>query len=383
MRSCMNLHGGVARMVIVRAVPCEGLVAPYIKCIRGCGRHRPCVSCYCCCCGCGCEFRFQHVDHSLETSAPACHKVWCSQWNFVIHDSLTPYCVALWWMWCPLQLAREGHEHRLFHRRISIETFWKGRSLDPFFSRKRNKSNPNSKSQTLVHWCFCVHTAPTKYVNLYRLTPKRCFRCEPSLHDSRYSLSAYGTSSERGQTRCLVACFCSAYVASGVLQLFQNDGRDLQFSGLLNCIFMFFQFYVDLYASTFTFNFTSPSSPSYLFILSTSKFIPFPSNFVSRQDATTLFRDYINPYFKEKNSQEVTWTYFDVRHISSFDLDGLERFLINDWEGMRYFISLCNILLMEEILHHLGYINLVNNEINYISTGAGFLPSKVVLLIGC
>jgi len=38
---------------------------------------------------------------------------------------------------------------------------------------------------------------------------------------------------------------------------------------------------------------------------------------------------------------------------------------------------------MEEILHHLGYINLVNNEINYISTGAGFLPSKVVLLIGC
>ena len=35
------------------------------------------------------------------------------------------------------------------------------------------------------------------------------------------------------------------------------------------------------------------------------------------------------------------------------------------------------ILLMEEILHHLGYINLVNNGINYISTGAGFLPSTV------
>jgi len=29
---------------------------------------------------------------------------------------------------------------------------------------------------------------------------------------------------------------------------------------------------------------------------------------------------------------------------------------------------------MEEILHHLGYINLVNNGINYLSTGAGFLP---------
>ena len=36
-----------------------------------------------------------------------------------------------------------------------------------------------------------------------------------------------------------------------------------------------------------------------------------------------------------------------------------------------------HILLMEEILHHLGYINLVNNGINYISTGAGFLPSTV------
>jgi len=35
------------------------------------------------------------------------------------------------------------------------------------------------------------------------------------------------------------------------------------------------------------------------------------------------------------------------------------------------------ILLMEEILHHLGYINLENNEINYISTGAGFLPPTV------
>ena len=35
------------------------------------------------------------------------------------------------------------------------------------------------------------------------------------------------------------------------------------------------------------------------------------------------------------------------------------------------------ILLMEEILHHLGYINLVNNGINYVSTGAGFLPSTV------
>ena len=29
--------------------------------------------------------------------------------------------------------------------------------------------------------------------------------------------------------------------------------------------------------------------------------------------------------------------------------------------------------------NHLGYINLVNNEINYISNGAGFPPSTVSL----
>ena len=33
---------------------------------------------------------------------------------------------------------------------------------------------------------------------------------------------------------------------------------------------------------------------------------------------------------------------------------------------------------MEEILHHLECINLVNNGINYISAGAGFLPSTVL-----
>jgi len=31
------------------------------------------------------------------------------------------------------------------------------------------------------------------------------------------------------------------------------------------------------------------------------------------------------------------------------------------------------ILVLEEILHHLGCINLVNNGINYLSTGAGVL----------
>ena len=40
-------------------------------------------------------------------------------------------------------------------------------------------------------------------------------------------------------------------------------------------------------------------------------------------------------------------------------------------------VSEAVILLMEEILHHLGYINLINNGINYISTGAGFLPSTL------
>ena len=39
--------------------------------------------------------------------------------------------------------------------------------------------------------------------------------------------------------------------------------------------------------------------------------------------------------------------------------------------------NLMLLLLMEEILHHLGCINLVNNGISYLSTGAGFLPSTV------
>ena len=35
------------------------------------------------------------------------------------------------------------------------------------------------------------------------------------------------------------------------------------------------------------------------------------------------------------------------------------------------------VLLMEKILHHLGCKKLVNNGRNYLSTGAGFLPSTV------
>ena len=35
------------------------------------------------------------------------------------------------------------------------------------------------------------------------------------------------------------------------------------------------------------------------------------------------------------------------------------------------------VLLMEEILHHLGFKKIVDNGINYLSTGAGFLLSTV------
>ena len=38
--------------------------------------------------------------------------------------------------------------------------------------------------------------------------------------------------------------------------------------------------------------------------------------------------------------------------------------------------------LMEEILHHLGFIKLVNNGINYLSTGAGFLPATATHDVG-
>jgi hypothetical protein len=33
---------------------------------------------------------------------------------------------------------------------------------------------------------------------------------------------------------------------------------------------------------------------------------------------------------------------------------------------------------MEEILHHLEWLKPINNEINSLSTGAGFLPSTVL-----
>ena len=36
------------------------------------------------------------------------------------------------------------------------------------------------------------------------------------------------------------------------------------------------------------------------------------------------------------------------------------------------------VLLLEEILHHLVRMKPINNGINYLSTGAGFLPSTVV-----
>ena len=39
------------------------------------------------------------------------------------------------------------------------------------------------------------------------------------------------------------------------------------------------------------------------------------------------------------------------------------------------------ILLMEEILHHLGWKKPANNGMNYLSSGAGFLPSTVGLYI--
>ena len=44
---------------------------------------------------------------------------------------------------------------------------------------------------------------------------------------------------------------------------------------------------------------------------------------------------------------------------------------------MEMVISNHFLLLMTEILTHLGCINPVNNRINYLSTGAGFQPSTV------
>ena len=46
---------------------------------------------------------------------------------------------------------------------------------------------------------------------------------------------------------------------------------------------------------------------------------------------------------------------------------------------LTYLITGIQVRLMEEILHHLGCKEPVNNRINYLSTGAGFLPSTVCL----
>ena len=43
------------------------------------------------------------------------------------------------------------------------------------------------------------------------------------------------------------------------------------------------------------------------------------------------------------------------------------------------YLNLVIILLTEEILHHLGCIKPVTSGINYLSTGAGFFPSTVVV----
>ena len=56
----------------------------------------------------------------------------------------------------------------------------------------------------------------------------------------------------------------------------------------------------------------------------------------------------------------------------------LERLAKKDGSVFLLF-SLEALLLMEEIPHHLGCINLVNNGINYLPTRAGFLPSTVSL----
>ena len=59
----------------------------------------------------------------------------------------------------------------------------------------------------------------------------------------------------------------------------------------------------------------------------------------------------------------------------------MAQFLIihQNWNHRSHHVTNPNnaLLLMEEILHHLECINLVNNGIHYLPTGAGFLPSTV------
>ena len=43
-----------------------------------------------------------------------------------------------------------------------------------------------------------------------------------------------------------------------------------------------------------------------------------------------------------------------------------------------FLASIDLLLLMADVLHHMGCINPVNNGINYLSTGAGFQPSTIL-----
>ena len=58
------------------------------------------------------------------------------------------------------------------------------------------------------------------------------------------------------------------------------------------------------------------------------------------------------------------------------ELKNFFKFLLNI--ELDEFNVLRDLLLMAEILHHLGCIKPYNSGINYLSIGAGFLPSTVV-----
>ena len=100
-----------------------------------------------------------------------------------------------------------------------------------------------------------------------------------------------------------------------------------------------------------------------------------------------FFQHYIFPMAWKISVQKVGLSYCLLRVFSSCQTD--DEIKTSKWSCQtdhnnkcllsyhKHFYFLL-ILLMEGILHHLGYINPVNDGMDYLATGAGFLPSTLL-----
>ena len=77
-----------------------------------------------------------------------------------------------------------------------------------------------------------------------------------------------------------------------------------------------------------------------------------------------------------KSAEPCRWIFLWVFFSEGFPAT-VGKPLVKTYSILLFFFWDYVLLLMEEILHHLGSKHLVNIGVNYLSTGAGFLPSTV------